>query len=78
MLFVSSLIASILVYTGAVFEVKIGLRLKIIYAVFAPLGSLVVVLGFLSGLLQAKTNSSVSWRGRTYFMKDHVQDSIRI
>jgi len=78
MLFVSSLIASILIYTGAVFEVKIGLRLKIIYAVFAPLGSLVVVLGFLSGLLQAKTNSSVSWRGRTYFMKDHVQDSIRI
>lgn len=78
LLFVSSLIASILIYTGAVIEVKIGLQLKIIYAVFAPLGSLVVVLGFLSGLLQAKTDCSVSWRGRTYSMKDHIQDSIRI
>ena len=78
LLFLSSLIASILIYTGAVIEVKKGFQLKIIYAVFGPLGSLVVVLGFLSGLLQAKKDSSVSWRGRTYSMKDHVQDSIRI
>jgi len=77
-LFLSSLIASILIYIGAVIEVKRGFQLKIIYAFFGPLGSLVVVLGFLSGLLQAKKNSSISWRGRTYSMKDHVQDSIRI
>jgi len=78
MVFVSSLIASILIYTGAVIEVKKGLHLKLIHALFCPLGSLVVVLGFLSGLLQAKKDSSISWRGRKYSMKDHIQDSIRI
>ena len=78
MVFVSSLIASILIYIGAVIEVKKGLQLKLIHAIFGPVGSLVVVLGFLSGLLQAKKDSSVSWRGRKYSMKDHVQDSIRI
>jgi cellulose synthase/poly-beta-1,6-N-acetylglucosamine synthase-like glycosyltransferase len=76
--FVSSLIASIMIYIGAVIEVKKGLHLKLIHALFGPIGSLVVVLGFLSGLLQAKKESSVSWRGRKYSMKDHVQDSIRI
>jgi len=78
MVFVSSLIASILIYAGAVIEVKKGLHLKLIHAFFGPLGSLVVVLGFLSGLLQAKKDSSISWRGRNYSMRDHVQDSIRI
>jgi glycosyltransferase involved in cell wall biosynthesis len=78
MVFVSSLLASILIYTGAVIEVKKGLQSKLIYAFFGPLGSLVVVLGFLSGLLQAKKDSSISWRGRNYSLKDHVQDSIRI
>jgi len=78
MVFVSSLIASILIYLGAVIEVKKGLYLKLKYALFGPIGSLVVVLGFLGGLLQAKKDSSVSWRGRTYSMKDHIQDSIRI
>ncbi len=78
MVFVSSLIASILIYAGAVIEVKKGLHLKLIHAFFGPLGSLVVVLGFLSGLLQAKKDSSISWRGRNYSMKDHIQDSIRI
>jgi chlorobactene glucosyltransferase len=78
MVFVSSLVASILIYTGAVIEVKKGLQLKLVHAFFGPVGSLVVVLGFLSGLLQAKKDSSISWRGRNYSMKDHVQDSIRI
>ncbi len=77
-LFVSAAIASILIYAGAIIEVKKGLQLKLSFAFFGPIGSLVVVLGFLGGLLQAKKDSSVSWRGRTYSMKDHVQDSIRI
>ncbi len=75
---VSSLIASILIYVGAITEVKKGLDLKLVHAVLGPIGSLVVVLGFLSGLFQAKKSSSVSWRGRNYSMKDHIQDSIRI
>ena len=78
LVFVTSLVASILIYIGAVIEVKKALYLKLSHAVFGPIGSLVVVLGFLSGLIQAKKSSSVSWRGRTYSMKDHVQDSIRI
>ncbi len=78
MVLVSSLIASALIYVGAVIEVKKGLDLKLVHAVFGPIGSFVVVLGFLSGLIQAKKDSSVSWRGRNYSMKDHMQDSIRI
>lgn len=78
LVFVSSLTASVLIYIGAIIEVKKALYLKLSHALFGPIGSLVVVLGFLSGLMQAKKNSSVSWRGRTYSMKDHVQDSIRI
>ena len=73
---IASAIASVLIYIGAIIEVKIGLKLKLIYALFAPLGSLVVVLGFLSGLLQAKKSSSVTWRGRSYSVKDHTQSSI--
>ena len=78
MLCVTSVIASILIYTGAIIETKIGLKLRWFYALFAPIGSLVVVLGFLSGLLQAKSSSSVTWRGRSYSMKDHAQDSINV
>ncbi len=70
--------ASFLIYIGAIIETKVGLRLRWGYALFAPLGSLVVVLGFLSGLLQAKSTSSVTWRGRVYSMKDHTQNSISV
>ncbi|MSV33783.1 MAG: glycosyltransferase [Nitrosarchaeum sp.] len=76
-LFVASFIASIMIYIGAIIEVKKLLQLRLIDALFAPIGSLIVVLGFLGGLLQAK-NSTVSWRGRKYYMKDHVQNSISV
>ena len=75
---ITSAIASVLIYIGAIIEVKIGLELKLRYALFAPLGSFVVILGFLSGLLQAKKTSSVTWRGRSYSMKDHSQNSISV
>ncbi|NND86259.1 MAG: glycosyl transferase, partial [Nitrosopumilus sp.] len=74
----ASAIASVLIYTGGMIETGIGLKLKFRYALFAPLGSFVVVLGFLSGLLQAKRSSSVTWRGRSYSMKDHTQSSISV
>lgn len=76
-LFVTSVIATIMIYIGAIIEVKKLLQLKLTDALFAPIGSLVVVLGFLSGLLQANS-STVSWRGRKYYMKDHVQNSISV
>ena len=75
---ITAAIASILIYMSAIIEVKIGLDLKLGYALFAPLGSIVVVLGFLSGLIQAKSSSSISWRGRKYSMKDHTQNSINV
>ena len=75
---ITSAIASILIYIGAIIEAKVGLELRFVHALFAPIGSLVVVLGFLSGLLQAKSSSSVTWRGRVYSMKDHVQNSISV
>lgn len=75
---VTAAIASILIYIGAIVEAKVGFELKFVHALFAPLGSLVVVLGFLSGLLQAKNTSSVTWRGRVYSMKDHTQNSISV
>jgi len=78
MLCISSAIASILVYLAAIIEVKLALHLRLVHALFAPLGSLVVVLGFLSGLVQAKKSESVMWRGRNYSMKDHTQSSISI
>ena len=78
MLCVTAALASFLIYVAAVIETKFLLGMKLIYALFAPLGGLVVVLGFLSGLLQAKKSSSISWRGRNYSMKDHTQSSISV
>ncbi len=78
MLCISAAIASILIYIGAIIEVKIGLKLRLVHAFFAPLGGLVVVLGFLSGLIQAKSDSSITWKERTYSMKDHTQNSISV
>jgi len=75
---ITSAIASVLIYIGAIIEVKVGLKLKPVYALFAPIGSFVVVLGFLSGLLQAKRKSAITWRGRSYSMKDHSQNSISV
>jgi hypothetical protein len=71
-------IASVLIYIAATIETKIGLELRFVHALFAPLGGLVVSMGFLSGLIQAKSTSSVTWRGRTYSMSDHTQNSISV
>jgi len=78
MLCITAAIASTLIYIGAIIEVKVGLKLRFVHALFAPLGSLVVVLGFLSGLIQAKSASSIIWKERRYSMKDHTQNSISV
>ena len=77
-LFLASLAASVLVYAGGVIEARKGLSLGYVHAAFSPVGGLVVVLGFLCGILQAKSSKAVSWRGRSYSMKDYTQDSIKI
>jgi glycosyltransferase involved in cell wall biosynthesis len=75
---ISAGFASTLIYIGAIIEAKVGLGLRFVHALFAPLGGLVVVLGFLSGLIQAKSASSVTWKERSYSMKDHTQSSISV
>ncbi len=66
-------VASLLIYIGALIEARVGLGIRSVYALFAPLGGLVVTLGFLTGLLQANKSSSVTWRGRSYSRTDHGQ-----
>ena len=78
MLFVISCIASTLVYVGGMLDATKGLDLKIKYSLFAPVGSFIVVCGFLAGLLQAKSKTALSWRGRTYNMKGQIQKSINV
>ncbi len=75
---IAAAVASILIYIGAIIEAKVGLGLRFVHAFFAPLGGLVVILGFLSGLIQAKSASSVTWKERSYSMKDHTQSSISV
>ena len=77
-LFVISCIASSLVYLGGMLDAVKGLDLKLRYSLFAPVGSFIIVCGFLAGLIQAKSKSAVSWRGRTYHMKGQVQKSINV
>ena len=78
MLFVISCTASILVYIGGILDATKGLDLKIKYSLFAPVGSFIVVCGFLAGLTQAKSKTALSWRGRTYNMKGQSQKSINV
>ncbi len=77
-LFVISCAASTLVYTGGMLDATKGLDLKIKYALFAPVGGFIVVCGFLAGLIQAKSKTALSWRGRTYHMKGQIQKSINV
>jgi len=77
-LFAISCIASILVYIGGILDATKGLDLKIKYSLFAPVGGFIVVSGFLAGLIQAKSKTAISWRGRTYHMKGQVQKSINV
>ena len=77
-LFAISCIASILVYIGGILDATKGLDLKIKYSLFAPVGSFIVVCGFLAGLTQAESKTALSWRGRTYNMKGQSQKSINV
>jgi chlorobactene glucosyltransferase len=77
-LLISSLLSSMLVYIAGIIDAKKGLQLQSIYSIFAPVGSFIVIAGFFIGIIQAKSNTAVSWRGRTYSMKEHVTDSISV
>ncbi|HSD04518.1 MAG TPA: glycosyltransferase [Nitrosopumilaceae archaeon] len=77
-LFLISIVTTSLLYFAAVLEAKKGLGLSTIHALCGPVGSFIIVAGFGSGILQATSNTSVTWRGRTYSMVDQVQNSISV
>jgi len=77
-LLAASIIASFLIYFAVIVVTTRGLHLKLSDALLAPVGSLIVLCGFLSGILQANSKSAVSWRGRNYSMMEYTQNSFSI
>ena len=77
LLFGITCLSSSLIYVATALTTK-RLLLKQKYSILAPIGSFIVVCGFLSGILQANSRNSVSWRGREYAMKDQIQNSISV
>ncbi len=77
-LFGISLVTSILVYVASLIDAKKGLSLGIRYVSLAPVGSTIIIAGFASGILHAKRNDAVTWRGRTYSMIDTIQNPISL
>jgi len=76
-LFAASAVSSGLLYAAGLYDAR-ELRIGPKYALCSPAGSFVVVIGFLFGMMHAKSNKTVSWRGRDYSMRDHVQNSISV
>jgi len=77
-LLISAILAFCLVYFAGIIDATKGLQIKWVYSVLAPVGSFIVVAGFLMGMLQAKSKTAVLWRGRRYSMKEHVTNSITV
>jgi len=77
-LLISSILACCLVYFAGIIDATKGLQIKWIYSLLAPVGSFIVVAGFLMGMLHAKSKTAVLWRGRSYSMKEHVTHSITV
>ncbi|MGI0083320.1 MAG: glycosyltransferase [Nitrosopumilaceae archaeon] len=77
-LFVVSIISTTLLYIAAILEAKKGLSLSLGHALLGPIGSFIIVAGFASGILQAKSSTALMWRGRTYSMADQTQNAINV
>ena len=73
-LLISAIISTITIFSASIMETRMGLDLSIMNSVFAPIGSIIVVLGFLSGILHANKSTAVSWRGRKYSVKEFSQN----
>lgn len=77
MLFFVSLVSSILIYVASILDARKGLSLPAKYQILAPLGSAIIIFGFASGIIHAKSDKVVSWRGRTYSIAN-TQNAISI
>ncbi|WP_101477445.1 glycosyltransferase [Candidatus Nitrosotalea bavarica] len=73
-----SLISVGLFYIGSTIDAKKGLSLGFRHALFAPIGSSVIIAGFATGILHAKRSNTLVWRGRTYSISETVQNSINL
>ncbi|HXU94913.1 MAG TPA: glycosyltransferase [Candidatus Nitrosotalea sp.] len=73
-----SLLAAGLFYLGSTIDATKGLSLGFRHAIFAPIGSAVIVAGFATGILHAKRSNSLTWRGRTYSISETAQHSITL
>lgn len=73
-----SLLATGLFYLGSTIDATKGLSLGFRHALFAPIGSAVIVAGFATGILHAKRSNSLTWRGRTYSISETAQHSITL
>jgi len=74
----ASIISTITIFSASIMETKMGLNLSIVNSIFAPIGSIIVVLGFLAGILQANKSTAVSWRGRKYSVKEFSQNYLKV
>ena len=74
----ASIISTITIFVASIMETKMGLNLSITNSIFAPIGSIIVVLGFLAGILQANKSTAVSWRGRKYSVKEFSQNYLKV
>lgn len=76
-LFGSSLVSSALIYVASILDAKKGLSLPLKYQILTFLGSAIIIFGFASGIIHAKSDKAVSWRGRTYSIAN-TQNAISI
>jgi len=77
-LLIAAIISTGTIFAAAFLETRMGLNLKSVFGLFAPIGGLIVSCGFLSGILQANKSSAVSWRGRKYSVKEFSQNYIKL
>jgi len=77
-LFTISVITVIFWYIAIILQTEKGLEIDLKYAVLGPVGSFIILLGFGSGILKARSESAVKWRGRNYSMKNQIQNSINV
>ena len=77
-LLISAIISTITIFSASIMEAKMGLNISIINSTCAPIGGIIVVLGFLSGILHANKSSAVSWRGRKYSVKEFSQNYLKV
>ena len=70
-LFAASLAGSLLIFIAAIAQAKILFCSRIVDGLLAPLGSTILILGMLNGMLHSRNNSQILWKQRGYSTKEH-------